>query len=230
METAWIMTQEWHDLTFFHWPIDPEYLRPHIPGELELDLFNGQAWLSVVPFEARETCPRYMPPVPGGCRYLELNVRTYVRYGGRSGVYFFSLDADSRPIVWTAGMLLPYRRAAMDFKRAGCNQRFSSERVHKGCFPERFGVDYTAMPKFINRSSLDIWLTERYSLWTKPARQLIRVDIRHESWKLQPVTYNIRCNSLAAFIRTDWRGGEPLAHYSKFEKVWFYPPVIERIM
>ena len=63
-----------------------------VPAGLELDTFEGQAWIGVVPF--RMTGIR---PVASAAAWLsafaELNVRTYVTVGGKPGVCFFSLDA-----------------------------------------------------------------------------------------------------------------------------------------
>src|SRR5260370_1404375 len=46
----WVMAQSWHDLLFAHWPVDAKKLRALIPDRLEIDSFDGQAWLAVVPF------------------------------------------------------------------------------------------------------------------------------------------------------------------------------------
>src|SRR5512145_337290 len=49
-QRPWVMTQTWHDLLFAHWPIAADVLRPKIPAAFHLDLFEGQAWLGIVPF------------------------------------------------------------------------------------------------------------------------------------------------------------------------------------
>src|SRR5262245_19513709 len=46
----WIMTQSWHDLLFAHWPVVVRTLRSKIPPGVELDLFDHQAWLGILPF------------------------------------------------------------------------------------------------------------------------------------------------------------------------------------
>ena len=83
----------WHDLLFMHWPVSSDSLRPLIPAALELDTWEGQAWLGVVPFGMRNIRHRRLPALPWTSRFPELNVRTYVTLGGRPGVWFFSLDA-----------------------------------------------------------------------------------------------------------------------------------------
>jgi uncharacterized protein YqjF (DUF2071 family) len=100
--SPWVMQQVWHDLLFAHWPLPHDLLRPLIPAQLELDRFDGQCWVGVVPFRMSGIRGRGMPALPGLSRFPELNVRTYVTHGGKSGVYFFSLDAANLPAVWVA--------------------------------------------------------------------------------------------------------------------------------
>ena len=92
-QRPWLMTQTWNDLLFAHWPVDASAVRERVPGAFELDLFDGQAWLGVVPFHMTNVTPRFVPALPWVSAFPELNVRTYVRVAGTPGVYFFSLDA-----------------------------------------------------------------------------------------------------------------------------------------
>ena len=49
----WLMAQRWDELLFAHWRYPSEILRPLVPASLELDLYQGAAWVSVVPFTMR---------------------------------------------------------------------------------------------------------------------------------------------------------------------------------
>src|SRR5258708_10205127 len=89
----WVMAQSWHDLLFAHWAVDSERLRALIPDRLEIDSFDGQAWLAVVPFRMSGVRLRGAPAVPWLSAFPELNVRTYVKYGGKPCGWVFSLDA-----------------------------------------------------------------------------------------------------------------------------------------
>src|SRR5438105_1420096 len=82
----------WHDLLFIHWPFPANLLRPLIPPPLELDLFDGSAWIGIVPFYMTGVHPRGLRL--GTCleNFPEINVRTYVTMHGKPGVWFFSLD------------------------------------------------------------------------------------------------------------------------------------------
>lgn len=89
----WAMAMVWHDLLFAHWPLPAEVLRRALPRGLELDTYEGRAWLGVIPFRMGGVRPRGVPALPGLSAFPELNVRTYVRAGEKPGVWFFSLDA-----------------------------------------------------------------------------------------------------------------------------------------
>ena len=111
----------WHDLLFLHWPVPATTLRALIPPSLEIDTFQGQAWVAVVPFHMSGIRHRWLPPLPGIRAFPELNVRTYVRARGRPGVYFLSLDAHNFIAVQTARATfrLNYLRAGMRSRRVG---------------------------------------------------------------------------------------------------------------
>ena len=102
--------QKWRQLLFMHWPVPIEELRPLVPERLSLDLWEGKAYLGVVPFIMRDVAPWWLPSF-FAFNFLETNLRTYVHLDGEEpGVYFFSLDAASRLAVWAArmGWGLPY--------------------------------------------------------------------------------------------------------------------------
>ena len=63
-DAPWIMTQTWHDLLFAHWPVDPGSIRAKLPQAFELDLFDGRAWVGVVPFRMTNVAPRGVPSMP----------------------------------------------------------------------------------------------------------------------------------------------------------------------
>ena len=44
------MAQRWNDLLFAHWPIPVAEMVRLLPAGLEVDTFDGFAWVGVVPF------------------------------------------------------------------------------------------------------------------------------------------------------------------------------------
>src|SRR5688500_16938127 len=82
---AHVMDQNWDHLVFLHWPIDPAIVRPLIPPQLEIDTFDGQAWIGITPFAVTHLRILSLPEVPGLDHFVELNVRTYVHFRGIPG-------------------------------------------------------------------------------------------------------------------------------------------------
>jgi len=111
----WSITMCWRDLLFMHWRLPPELIAALVPPELELDTFDGAAWIGVVPFRMTDVGLRHLGRMPWVSSFAELNVRTYVKGGGKAGVWFFSLDAASRIAVRVARARfhLPYFDARM---------------------------------------------------------------------------------------------------------------------
>ncbi|MBL9141524.1 MAG: DUF2071 domain-containing protein [Phycisphaerae bacterium] len=93
----------WRRLLFLHWRVNTDALRPLIPPQLEIDEFDGSAWVGLVPFEMCDTRFRGWGWLPGLRRFHECNVRTYVRSGQArgqdAGVWFLSLEAANARIT-----------------------------------------------------------------------------------------------------------------------------------
>ncbi|MBK3494762.1 DUF2071 domain-containing protein [Viridibacillus sp. YIM B01967] len=225
----WIMTQEWHDVFFLHWSVSAEDIRKHIPSELELDLFNNRAWISLVFFQVKRNRPRFMPPLLGSGSFLELNVRTYVTHKGKAGVHFFSLDANNSLIVklTTFRNFLPFRNANITSKKSNNTFTIYSRTKQFTTFPETLIASFEPISRPIKHTQLDRWLTERYHVWVKTQGQLFRVDNCHSPWVLQNAVYTIHQNSLASFLECHYQENHPIVHYSEVKKARFFPPVKE---
>jgi uncharacterized protein len=226
----WIMLQRWHDLLFAHWSLAPAVMRPLVARELELDLWDGQAYVAVTPFWMSGIRPRGALPPPLLHTFPELNVRTYVRHKGVPGVYFFSLDAGSRVAVWgaKASYHLPYYLAAMKIEKDGDASRYRSQR-REGPRPAEFRGRYwpTSPPQPRYRGSLEYFLTERYCLYTVHGGRLLRAFIHHIPWPLQNAEAQIELNTMAEAAGIHLPAARPLLHYSRNLEVliWWPEPV-----
>jgi uncharacterized protein YqjF (DUF2071 family) len=211
---------DWLNLLFMHWPLPVAALREHVPAGLEIDTFEGAAWLGLVPFEMRDVCPRYLPSVPGLSHFPELNLRTYVHYRGRPGVWFFSLDAGNPVAVRLARatFFLPYFDAAMTHHHADDVSTFKSVRTHKGARPASFGARYRptgpvgrALP-----GSVEHFLTERYCFYSADGDgRLYRCEVHHRPWPLQPAEAEVSLNHMSRQIAVQLPDSAPLLHYSE---------------
>ena len=226
------MAQTWRDLLFAHWPIAVEALRPLVPAALELDSFGGQAWIGVVPFRMTGIRARWLPPVPWLSAFAELNVRTYVTVGGKEGVYFFSLDAPNPVAVATARRWfhLPYMNATMSCQPDGDAVVYSSRRTHRGAPAAELRARYRPRGPvaLAGPGSLARWLTERYSLYTlDPTERVLRGEIHHAPWPLQPAKAEIATNTMASAVGITLPTEAPLLHFARRLDVvlWSLRPV-----
>ena len=215
----WVLQMEWLDLLFMHWALPPELLAPQLPLGLELDTFNGKAYLGVVPFMMQNVYPRGTFAVKGLSHFPELNVRTYVRAGGKAGVWFFSLDADNKPAVRLArsAFKLPYFDAAMTYEPLSKEIRFESRRTHKNAeratFVGRYRPDSSV--RTAKKGGLEYFLTERYCLYSGDDSKLLRGDIHHMPWDLQDAQADISVNHMSDQIGIALPDEEPLLHFAK---------------
>ena len=178
------MFQRWHELLFAHWPVPAEPLRARLPAGLELDTFEGEAWLGVVPFRMSAVRLRGAPALPGVSAFPELNLRTYVRRGEQRGVWFFSLDAASALAVRAARLWfhLPYFEARMTCDGRADGVHYRSERTHRGAPAAALVARYAprAAVELARPGSLEHFLTARYCLFAATLRgALLRGDIHH---------------------------------------------------
>jgi uncharacterized protein YqjF (DUF2071 family) len=225
----WLMTQTWQELLFAHWPVPADELRPRIPPGLELDTFDGEAWIGVVPFTMTGIRFRRFPALPGLSGFHEVNVRTYVRRGDRPGVWFLSLDAPSRVNAWGARRFyhLPYFHSRITLEREGDSIRYASRRTSRGGPPAELRVRYgpsggvcPARP-----GSLDAWLTERYRLYSADATgRLYRAEVEHPPWALQPAWVDLGTNTMALAGGVRLPDAKPLLHFSRRQETLVWAP------
>ncbi len=213
------MTQTWHDLLFAHWPVEPAVVQARIPSGLELDLYNGRAWIGIVPFRMTNVAPRGVPALPRISAFPELNVRTYVRTGDKPGVFFFSLDAGSPVAARAARMAfnLPYFPASMKMTKVGDLVEYESVRRSRR-YPAVFTARYARRGSayYADPGSLAYFLTERYCLYNVNRRgRLYRLDIHHPPWPLQPADAEIARSTMAEAAGIALPDIPPVLHFAK---------------
>ena len=227
-DSPWIMTQSWHDLLFAHWPVDANALRPHVPKGFEIDTFDGQAWIGIIPFHMTNVAPRGVPALPWVSAFPELNVRTYVRVNGRPGIWFFSLDAANPVAVGIARTLvhLPYFTASMTVEEKEGWIEYRSQRSSSKGAPAEFAARYrpTAAVSPPVDGTLEHFLTERYCLFTvDDAFHPYSLDIHHPRWPLQAAEAHIQVNTMAAAVGLRLPSMAPLLHYAKRQDMVAWP-------
>jgi len=208
----------WRHLLFQSWPIDPERLEERLPAALSPDTYDGSAWLTVVPYTNVAVRPRGVPAA-FGVALPELNLRTYVTCGDRSGVYFFSLDADGLASVLGARVLhgLAYYYARTSLEWVDGRVHFESRRRHPGARAATYRATYwpTGEPFEATTDDHARFLTERYRLFTEgPDGGVRTARIDHGPWTLYPADADVRENTLFAANGFERPEGDPVSYYS----------------
>ena len=211
------MRMRWEQLLFAHWPINTEILLPKIPPGLELDLWQGQAWIAVVPFLMKDVSPRGAPHVPFLADFAEINVRAYVKAQDKPGVWFFSLDATSRIAVNMARRTfhLPYHHAEIQI---GHQKEMIDYRSTRSVGDARFVARYKPASTVYRseRGSFDEWITERYCLYAqKPDGTLLRGEVHHAPWPLQRAAGEIETNTMCLADGIELPQVSPVLHYAE---------------
>ncbi len=230
----WIMTQRWNDLLFLHYSLPPELVRAKVPEVLTLDTYQQRAWVSVTPFWIDRLRPPGVPPVLWLSRFSEVNVRTYVTYGGKPGIYFFSLDASNLSAVWGARIFyrLPYWQASIKVsgKGGGTVIEYACKREH-GPRPAELRCTYGPSDRQAFQArpgSLQHFLTERYCLYAISRKRLYRGEIHHLPWELQTARVDLQCNTITRPVGLALPLQPDLAYFARQLKVLFWAP--ERLL
>ena len=209
-----VMRQTWSDLTFLHWRYDPTVVRPLVPWELHLDLFDGAAWVGLVPFLVTGLTPPRWPALPWLSWFPETNVRTYVvDRAGRRGVWFFSLDAARLAAVVgaRAGYGLPYFWAKM---RVGADSQRVLYRSKRRFLRGRSDIAIEKGEFIPEQSERDVFLTARFRLYTRWLGRIVCARVEHPQWPLHTARVARLEDSLVRAAGLPQPGGAPLAHFA----------------
>ena len=200
-----------------------------LPPGLELDTFEGVAYLGLVPF----TIPLSRTPrvgLPIAPAFHEVNLRTYVHRGGRDpGVWFFSLDAASRLAVAgaRAAYHLPYFHARMSMAVTGDATVAYRSRRRGARVAAELAAEYapTGPAAPAARGTREFFLAERYLLYAWDGRQLWSARVHHLPYPLQPAAVSDVHETLTSAAGLPPPvGPPPLTHYAREVDVRIYRP------
>ena len=193
-----VLRQNWKKLTFMHWSVEPEVLQRHLPAGLDLDLHEGKAYIGCIPFVMEKVRPARLPAVPGISTFGEFNIRTYVTKNGIPGVFFLTLDAQSRVTCFYANRRygLAYRHAKASVSGTlEAGYAWSSTRT-KGDVGLAGSAMKTSGVRQAEPGSLEYFLFERYSLYTLHNGRLRHGYTHHAKWWYADATAHVVRNTL----------------------------------
>jgi uncharacterized protein YqjF (DUF2071 family) len=219
---GWVTEQRETTAVFLHWPVATDTVRLIVPAPLELDPWEGSMWVSMSSHRIEDARLRELPPLPYLDTFPELELRTYVRYEGIPGVWFMSFDSPGHFGCWLRrnALHLPYHDADVTITDTGSTLATSVARHGNGAaFDAQF--DPSGVPAPAPAGSLEAFLLERYSMFVlEPGGHLGRGDIAHDPWPLQPVTVDVRVNTIP-----EAAGLPPLGEPAR---AWYSPGVVSR--
>jgi uncharacterized protein YqjF (DUF2071 family) len=213
------MYHQWNWISFLHWRYPPPVVQARLPSGLTVERCDGSAWIGLTPFLMEGLRAPLLPAVPGLSRFPEINVRTYVRDGrGRSGIWFFSLDAARLPAVLAAraGYWLPYFWSDMrvdlppDRVVYRCRRRLPPPRGARCVADVVLGAP---LPE-AERDELANFLTARFRLFSVIAGRLVAAEAEHPDWPLHRAGLSHLDQNLVQSAGLPAPAGAPLVHAS----------------
>jgi uncharacterized protein YqjF (DUF2071 family) len=181
------LRNRWDDLTFVHWPYPAAEVQALLPSDLQVDTFDGDAWVSLVPFRMRRAGPAYLPPLPWLSTFPETNVRTYViDSAGHRAVWFLSLDATRLPVVAFARSAIgfPYVWSEMTIERTGAKWSYTTSRRRWPKRPTATTRLVVEVGEAVAPDELDVFLTARWGTVASWRGRLRHHPVDHPPWVL----------------------------------------------
>ncbi|MBC7290653.1 MAG: DUF2071 domain-containing protein [Actinotalea sp.] len=183
-----IMRQQWRDLTFLHWRVDPAVVAGCLPPGTRPDVHDGATWVGLIPFRMVGAGLGRGPAVPYLGTFAETNVRLYsVDDQGRRGIVFLTLEASRLAVVLgaRAAFALPYTWARMRVTEADGVVTYRSARRWPGPRGATTAIAVRPDPAPALPGPLEHFLTARWGLHTRAFGRTRYVPNTHEPWPLQ---------------------------------------------
>lgn len=204
----WKFYQEWNRAVFLHWQTKLYELQKFVPKELQIDLYDGKPWVSLVAFSMERIRPKYLPAFAPISNFDEINIRTYVTYKGKAGVYFLSIEGGKRASCAIAKGIsgLPYRFSRIHREEG----RYLSSNA---LFQDQLDLSYELSDGKTHKTELDTWLTERYALFQDTNTHINTFDIHHVVWPTNTIelkNLNMRYSRFDSLIK----GSPARVHHS----------------
>jgi uncharacterized protein len=209
------LTAEWRKLIMAQYEVAPEVLLRHLPRGLELDLYQGRCFVSLVGF-LFDRVRILGVPVPGHTRFEEVNLRYYVKRklppeqatgektlepGYRRGVVFLSEIVPKRAITAVARTLYGEAYSTAKTRHCWSTEGPSARAVRHGAEPQEVRYDWKHRGTWqtlevqagntahaMQPGSLEEFITEHYWGFT-PRRSggTAQYAVEHRRWEVYPV-------------------------------------------
>jgi uncharacterized protein YqjF (DUF2071 family) len=192
----------WENIIMVNYEIDPHVLMPFLPKGVELDMFKGKAYVSLVGFMFKNT-KLFNIPIPKLGTFEEINLRFYVtRTEGNTikrGVVFINETIPYKIVAWMANALYKEHYTVVPTKHSiakdATNQKIKFEwQLHQKW--NSICVENSLSSHTMQRGSLEKFIYEHYYGYTKVnAQRTEEYRLHHPSWEIHNVLdYKIDCD------------------------------------
>jgi uncharacterized protein YqjF (DUF2071 family) len=197
------LSAEWRSLVMLNYSVDPATLAPWVPRGMELDLWQGEAVISMVGFLFRG-CRVFGVAWPGLSDFEEVNLRLYVRrvVGSevRRGVVFVKEIVPSRIVAFAAWTFYHERYVAMRMRHRVDVGLAEFAWRHRGKW-ERLSATTRGEAAAIVPGSEEEFIFEHY--WGYVRRRdggTTEYAVEHPPWRVWPaVTATLECDAAALY-------------------------------
>jgi hypothetical protein len=205
-----------------HYEVEPDLLQPHVP--FPLDLFRGRAYVSAVAFTLADLA--FFSGGPAFSTHRFLNIRTYVE---GNGIYFLSEYLTNPFCVFLGPRLygLPYRWGRLDYRHRPEEGLVEGRvRGREGTFAYEGRTPRGARPGPAAAGSLDEFLLERYTAFTRQRKADRLFHVWHRPWTVTPLELDVRDESLLAAGGPWFAASRRIAAHASpgFAEVWMGRP------
>jgi uncharacterized protein YqjF (DUF2071 family) len=204
---ATFLKANWENIIMVNYEIDPQILLPFLPKGVELDLFNGKAYVSLVGFMFKNT-KIFKVPIPYLGNFEEINLRFYVkRVEGttiKRGVVFINETIPYRIVAWMANKLYKEHYTVVPTRhfihQIGEKQQVKFDWLLNNKW-NHILVETDTISTAMRRNSFEEFIYEHYYGYTKVNESATEeYHLQHPSWQVQKVlNYNINCDFSAMY-------------------------------
>jgi uncharacterized protein YqjF (DUF2071 family) len=191
------LTAEWRNLAVLNFPIDSRALLSYLPRGLELDLWQGQAFVSLVGFEFLRTRVWGLG-IPKHRDFAEVNLRFYVRRmaeeGWRRGVVFVRELVPRHAVAWIARFFYGENYAAVPMRHRVCCTASCRNDLPTAIYAWRYAgragsvsIAAHGQAELAREGTFEEFILEHYWGYSGgPSRSTIEYRVEHPRWKIWP--------------------------------------------
>jgi uncharacterized protein YqjF (DUF2071 family) len=196
------LTARWENLIMANYAVPPEVLKSYLPAGVELDLFEGEAFVSLVGFMFKNT-RLFGIPIPFMGSFEEVNLRFYVKRteDGRlkRGVVFVNETVPYKPVAWLANKLYKEHYTAIPTKHQisdnGEEKHIQFEWKVEGSW-NQIQVNASCQTLEMKPGSHEEFIFEHYYGYTRIGETHSQeYQVQHPRWLIHPVKkYELQCD------------------------------------